>query len=235
MARMDQYGNLIRTTTDTVQTILPTPIQTSSRSYHSSSSWWNGFNGVVTSIGNWLQEIGASVIALIITAIPTLVAAFIMLRWNFQSFGDGFGWGVLSLFADLFIVGIGYYAFMLVFGIIYAILYMVGYLFYNAYTLIIAIVLGLGIWVWVNIANGQFHSSNINISNNATITTPAYTLYRCTAPTLNVRAEPNNNSKIIGGFLKGAEIHVYDFEGDFARVEWDYSEAYVSKKYIEKM
>ena len=103
---IDKYGRIIRDTSNTVRNIMPTPIQTTSR-YQYSDSWWGNINEGVANIGSWLQEIGASVIALIITVIPTLVAAFMMLKWNIQAFGDGFGWGILSLFADLFIVGIG--------------------------------------------------------------------------------------------------------------------------------
>ncbi|MBO4281753.1 MAG: SH3 domain-containing protein [Bacteroidales bacterium] len=217
-----------------VRTHMPTPIQTTSRSYRSNNSGWDSFNDGVASIGSWLQEIGAFVIALIITAIPTLVAAFMMLKWNIQAFGDGFGWGILSLFADLFIVGIGYYAFMLVFGIIYAILYMVGYVFYNAYTLIIAIILGLGIWAWVSFVNGQSYNSNKNMSNNTTVTAPAYTEYRCAATKLNVRSDPSVNARIVGSLSRGETIYVYGVDGDFARIEWNDGIAYVSNKYISR-
>lgn len=236
---VDKYGRIIRNTTETVRNIMPTPIQVTSQNYRRyGDSWWGNLNDGIASIGQWLQEIGASVIALIITAIPTLIAAFQLLKWNIGVFSDnGFILGVLSLFADLFVVGIGYYAFCIVFGVIYAILFILGFVFYNAYTLIIAIVLGLGIWLWVSLTDGTSQSKNY--SNHTTVVeSPAYTDYRCTASKLNVRSAPSENARVIGTVLKGNVVKVYGFEGDFARIEWEtstaYEYAYVSRKYIAK-
>lgn len=229
----------LRKVGNTVRTIMPTPIQTPSRNYRSyGTSWWDDFNDGIASIGQWLQEIGASVIALIITAIPTLIAAFLLLKWNIGVFSDnGFILGVLSLFADIFVVGIGYYAFCIVFGLIYAVFFILGFVFYNAYSLIITIVLGLGIWLWVSLSDGTSQSKN-HYKHTTVVESPAYTDYRCTASKLNVRSAPSENARVIGTVLKGNVVKVYGFEGDFARIEWEtstaYEYAYVSRKYIAK-
>lgn len=198
-----------------------------------SGSVWGWFNNLVSIFGSWLTGDGAIYLGFIIPAIPALWGIIKILGLVFGAFEDNFILGVLSVFFAVIALGIGYYAYCIAYCIVYAIVWALGWVCYNAWTLLAAVAIGLVIWGVVALNDNDRKSSTLH--SGTEYSQPAYTLYQCTVPTLNVRAEPNNNSKIIGGFLKGAEVHVYGFEGDFARVEWDYSEAYVSKKYIEKM
>lgn len=233
---VDKYGRIIRNTTESVRGIMPSPIQASSPNYrYYGDSWWGNFNYGIASIGQWIQDTGASVVALIITAIPTLLVAFQLLKWNFSVFSDnGFILGALSLFADLFVVGIGYYVFFIVYAVIYAVLFILGYVFYNAYTLIIAIVLGGGIWLWVGLYGVTSQGSTKKYSNSTTVSAPAHTLYYCTASKLNVRTAPASNARVIGTVSRGDIVDVYEFDGNFARIKWGKSTAYVSRKYIKR-
>lgn len=196
-------------------------------------SVWGWFNNLVSNFGSWLTEFGAIIIGFIVPAIPALWGIIKLIGWVFGAFEENFIFGVLAIFGALFVLGIGFYVYCIAYCIVYAIVWALGWVCYNVWTLLAAVAIGLVIWGVVALNDNDSNSSTLH--SGTEYSQPAYTLYQCTVPRLNVRAEPNNNSKIIGGLLKGAEVHVYGFEGDFARVEWDYSEAYVSKKYIEKM
>ena len=54
------------------------------------------------------------------------------------------------------------------------------------------------------------------------------------ASRLNVRSAPNSKANVIGTIPRSSEIHVYGFEGDFAKIEWKNNMAYVSRKYIKQ-
>lgn len=225
---MDRYGNLIRNTASVVDDFIP-HIQSSSRRYNYRNSWWGNFNYGIASIGEWIQK-RADGISLILTVILTLIPVFMLLKWNFNVFcNDGLFLGLLSLLADFVVVGIGYYAFLIVFGILLALFSIIGYVFYNAYTLIVAIVLTCGLLVY-----DRFSDKWFNNVEKTEVTTPAYTVYYCTASRLNVRSAPNSKANVIGTIPRGSEIHVYGFEGDFAKIEWKNNMAYVSRKYIKQ-
>ena len=220
---------------NTVRNIMPTPIQTSNRHYRSyRSSWWEDVNDIIGSIGEWIQETGSSAIALIITLIPTLYVAFCVLRWNISVFSDdGFFLGVLSFVVDFFVIGIGYYVFMIIYGVLFAILFLVGYVFYNAYTFLIA--LALGVFFCVKSCNTSYSYSVDNEIKPTQQYIPPTVTYICTAQTsLKVRSSPSTNSSQIGSLKHGEEIEVLGFKEGFAHIKFDGRDAYVSSKYIVK-
>lgn len=55
-----------------------------------------------------------------------------------------------------------------------------------------------------------------------------------TASSLNVRANANISSKVIGSLKKGAKVKVYGSSGDYYSIKYKNKTAYVAKKYIKK-
>ena len=108
---------------------------------------WDEFNDKISNIQTWLQDDGGPIIAIILVAIPLLIIAGIpLVKMNIEAFSEYGVWvGLLSILLDFLALGllykIGEYAFLLMTGIIYVL----SYIFYNAYTLIATIIFALGI------------------------------------------------------------------------------------------
>lgn len=224
---------------NTVRNIAPTPISRTTSSYTSSSSrsgggfraFWNRLNYGVSSIGEWLQDTGAGIIALIIAGIPAITGIISLIVWVFKTFsGEGFIWGCLSVFGALIAIGIGYYAIMLLYGIAYFVLYLVGFVFYNAYTLLAAIALLLVL----NVPRIIDFRSKAAPSQETEVTAPSYTVYSNTARVLNVRKAPSTGSEVIGTLQRGESVKVRSISGGFAEIEWNGSVAYVSSEYLTR-
>jgi N-acetylmuramoyl-L-alanine amidase len=54
-----------------------------------------------------------------------------------------------------------------------------------------------------------------------------------TAQALNVRSEPNTNSKIIGKLVLGDTVNIYEINGDWAKIMYGNTIAYVHKSYLK--
>ena len=130
----DQYGRIIRRARPNLPDTHYTPTYTST-----SSNWWEGLNNGVANFGNWLNENAENATTAImgIAGIGAIVGLIIWVLGVFSS--DGFIFGVLSIFGACFI---GYIAFAII-GIASYILGLillgVRYIFWNIYTLLIAI------------------------------------------------------------------------------------------------
>ena len=216
-----------------VRRIAPTPIHvppSPSRSY--SRSWWSALNDGVASIGEWIHETGASVAALIITAIPALAGVVGLISWTISVFADnGFFLGLFSLVADYFVVVIGYYVCLFVFGLLYYIFLLFGYVFYNIYTLLITLAIVLFLCFRSSSPSGSQASTYITMEQAKLTTT-----YVCTArPSLKVRRNPTHKSDQIGSIMYGEEIEVIDFVRGFAHFKYHGGEdAYASQNYLRK-
>jgi hypothetical protein len=221
---------------NTVRRITPTPIRTASSSSYTSYhySGWERFSDGVSGIGEWIQEKGAAILAGIVAGLPALIGFIYLIVWVIKVFIDeGFFLGVLAIGGGVLAVGAGYYAVCLIYGIAYFAIFIFGYIFYNAYTLLIALAVGVAIAIG-SIVNNCTPSNTILNTPSTTTSAPAYTIYHCTAKVLNVRAEPSTNSKVLGTISRGSSVMVYGFEGDFARIKWNGQTAYVSKHYISE-
>lgn len=219
---------------NTVRRYTPTPIRTATTSSytHYHSSGWDRFSDGISSIGEWIQEKGATIIGGIIAGVPAVAGLIYLLIWVIHVFiEEGFFLGVLAIGGAVLAVGAGYYAVCLLFGIAYYVVFLLGYIFYNAYTLILALVIGAGIAIGVSINSNSPKSS---YTPQSTTTAPSYTIYHCTAKQLNVRSAPSVNSTVLGSIARGTSVMVYGFEGDFARIKWNGQTAYVSKHYISQ-
>lgn len=201
------------------------------RAYVSSrnNSVWGWFNQIVSNFGSWMTETGAYIVGVIIAAIPAIWGIIKLLGWVIGAFEDFFLLGFLAIFGALIVVGIGLYVIIAIFYIGFAVGWLLGWVCYKAWTLLSAIALAGIIWGVVAISN-----SNEKHRQQTEITTPAYTVYHCTASKLNVRTSPSANARVIGALSRNDTVYVYGFDEDFARIKWNDGIAYVSKKYISR-
>ena len=192
----------------------------------------SGNNDIVARFGAWLTEDGATYIGFAVASIPAIWAIIKLVGWVIGAFEDFFLLGFLAIFGALIAIGIGYYVFALIYAIVYAIAWVFGWICYNVWTLLSAIALAGIIWGVVAISNSnENHSTH---RQQTEITTPAYTVYHCTASKLNVRTSPSANARVIGALSRNETVYVYGFDEAFARIKWNDGIAYVSKKYISR-
>ncbi|MCM1110977.1 MAG: SH3 domain-containing protein [Clostridium sp.] len=200
-------------------------------------SLWQRFNDGVTSIGNWFatnQEdiIGwlcvVAMIAIIGTAIAAVIAAWV---------NEGFWTAVITAIVAAIGGTIAWYAAAFVIGFIMNIvLYGIRFLFWNGWTLLIAIVAALGLLIYNG--SGSAYASNSPSAAGSelieqVVTDPATRTYRCTARTLNIRSYASTSGPIIGTLRKGDLVEVYDTDDGFARVSRNGSWGYISAEYLE--
>ncbi len=113
------------------------------------------------------------------------------------------------------------------------VLKIIRFIFWNAWTLLIALVAGAGIWIYSansSAFNFSFFGSDDAMESVAQVAEN----YRCTAKVLNVRAQPTKNSPVLGTIRKGQEVEVEEIVGDFARISFKGQTGYVSLQYLEK-
>lgn len=217
---------------NTVRRIMPNPVQSAEigrSAYH--RTFWGRINDAISSICIWIQS-RADTIAFVLAAIPALAGLVSLIVWVVRTFSnEGAFFGILSIIGAFMAIGLGYYAICIIYGVVYFAIFLFGYIFYNIYTLLITIAIG------VLIGSGAIDSGLSMLAKKRTDTetvAPAYTIYRCTATRLNVREQPSQNSSIIGTISRGTSIKVYGIEGDFARIKWNDRTAYVSIDYISR-
>ena len=218
---------------------MPPPVRpqstTRSRPTHYSYSLWDRINDGVESIGEWLQDTGVWLIPVIVAGIPAvggIIWALVVVISEFSK--HGFWNGLLALIVVAFIAAIAYCILMIAVALMSKVVYLLGYVFTNAWTLLITLVLAGGIWLFVALKNAD-HSSKHKYQPRTEQTTPTVTYYRCTASVLNVRAAPSMSSQVIGTIQKGETVSVVGFEGNFAKINWRSQMAYVSRDYIQKI
>jgi len=226
----DQYG---RIKNPNIPSTGPLDNYTHTRNHRTSSTFflWDWFNDLVIGIGN-----------LIATGTEYIISA---LAW-IAIIGGGI-WGIVQLvdvwthhsfIAAIFITIFGgtilYYIFMFILGILFWVvsigLAIIRYIFYNAYTLLLTIL----ICGWLAWHNGSSSSSTAQREPvRSTITTEPTTRYRVTASTLNVRREPYTGSPVIGKLHRYDFVEVYSFYDGFAQIKYGGSKAWASEKYLE--
>lgn len=190
---------------------------------------WDRLNDFISSIGDWVADnsemvtnycgMGLFVLSWIGFAI-SIISIWI---------SEGFIW---ALVAGIIGGGIFYYVSMILFGIfIYAmtaILAVVRFLFYNAITFLIPILVVIVFSV----------TNQLNMySNNTVPATKSVSLqpnYYCDVnSTLNVRDNPRSNAHVIGHLKRNEEVHVYSIENNFAQIDYRGRIAYVSADYLK--
>ena len=218
---------------------MPPPIRPPVSSYSTTTTYyspslWEWFNNGVSAIGKWLQETGSWLIPVILVGIPAIggiIWALVVVGSEFVK--HGFWNGLVALIIMAIIASLAYVVLILAAGILSKIVYLLAYIFSNAWSLLITLALAGGIWLFITLKNSD-NTSKHKYQPRTEQTVPTVTWYRCTATVLNVRAAASTQSKVLGTLRKGDSVSVIGFEGDFAKINWHSQTAYVSREYIVK-
>lgn len=209
---------------------------TSSYSYSSSYSrrgnWWSQFNEGVASIGNWFvdrMDKACTIVMWVILGVIWISAIIGVI----SEFAQG------NIFTGILLIVIGgaivyYGSFILAYiGWLCTafVFYCFRFLFWNGWTLLIALILTLGI------IGGTSYSRIFTENHTSTIeyVQPQTISYSCTANTLNIRKSPNTSSSVLGTLRKGDRVEVYEINNDFAKIKYGTGFAYVSRKYLARL
>lgn len=234
MATFDKYGRLLNENFRT-QNLSSFP-SSSSYSYTNSRSWWQKVNDFVAGIGDWISDNEDALSSNISMGVFILswvgFACGVISIWV----DEGFFWALL---AGLIGGGIFYYVSMLLFGAYFVILkiflVIARYIFYNAYTLLIPVI--LFVLMLISVGTMALSYSSSSPSKQDTYSSVAETTnYICTAKSsLNVRYTPNANSRVVGSLRPRQVVEVYGMVNGFAKIKHETGVAYVSLKYLEKV
>lgn len=197
----------------------------SSRNY----SLWDRINDAIKSIGSWIDDIIEPVSGWI-TIIAYVMAAIGLICWVFND--SNLFYIILRFFGACIIGGIGFYVIAIGCFLIGLSLKCVRFIFWNAWTLLIALTLGIGVWAYAAYSSPSYDYTPVTQTE---VYAPTYDKYRCTAAVLNVRIQPNKTSRILGTLRKGQEVEVIDKENGFAAIEFNGQRGYASLKYLNKV
>ena len=194
-------------------------------------SLWERIDDGVSSIGEWLTDEGAGILSIGLAAIPGLYYCYKLIAWVVRVWSGDFILGILAAFAALIAAAFIYYACCLLMYVAYALVWVIGLIFYRAWTLLLAIGVGLAIWGAVSIMNhDQLSASKTRTEKVASSTTP----YVCTATRLNVRASASKQAIVIGTLQRGQVVQVVRVADGFAEIEFGSRRGYVSIQYLKK-
>ncbi len=216
-----------------IQIAVPINQSASSYSYSNRRNWWGSFNEGVASIGNWVADWvdnACTIVMWIILCATWIGAIFVVIDQFIQ--GNIFS-AIICMLLGGAIVYYGAYIFAGIGWLCTAVvLYSIRFLFWNGWTLLIALILTLSM-IWSS------SESNSKISTKKASTTTEYvksstTTYYCTANALNIRTSPNTYSSVLGTLQKGEKIEVYEISNGFAKIKYKTVFAYVSSQYIKK-
>ena len=197
-----------------------------------SRSWWSRFNDAIIDAGNWFGDIIEPVRTVVmwiilgivwISAIIGVISLFVQGRIFV---------GILSIIPGAAIV---YYGSFIIAGLAYVLisvlLYPIRFIIWNAWTLIAAIVISIGIAIAISNADLTLYEKDDTIAE----VEETYPTYVCTAWALNVRSAPHKSASILGALKKGDTCEVITFEGKFAKIKFGDTYGYVSTSYITEM
>ncbi len=207
---------------------------TSARTYYR-RSFWDRFSDGVADIGNWFAEHAENVLNIfcIIALIALVVAGvgYVISVW----INEGFFMAILAAILAGVVGVIGWYviAFVVVVGV-NLVMYGFRFIFWNGWSLLLTLLVGLSIGGYVLINN-----SSTNFSRPKQVKTevvqPATEFYQCTASSLNVRTAPNTNSTVLGTIQKNQSVEVYEIKDGFARISYKGQTGYVSIRFLKKI
>ena len=197
----------------------------SSRNYN----LWDRFNDAIKSIGNWIDDVIEPVSGWI-TILGIIIGAIGLICWIFDD--SNIFYIILRFIGACFIGGIMFYVVAINAFIISLILKVVRFIFWNGWTLLIALTLAIGGWAYAAYSSPSYDYTPVTETE---VYTPTYDKYRCTAAVLNVRIHPNKTSRVLGTLRKGQEVEVIDKEDGFAAIEYNGQRGYASLKYLNKI
>lgn len=197
----------------------------SSRNYN----LWDRFNDAIKSIGNWIDDIIEPVSGWI-TILGIIIGAIGLICWIFDD--SNIFYIILRFIGACFIGGIMFYVVAINAFIISLILKVVRFIFWNGWTLLIALSLAIGGWAYAAYSSPSYDYTPVAETE---VYTPTYDKYRCTAVVLNVRIHPNKTSRVLGTLRNGQVVEVIDKENGFAAIEYNGQRGYASLKYLNKI
>lgn len=232
-------GNGIpRSTRSGGSTRASTRTNTSSRSYYSSSnlSLWDRLNNFVIGIGNWIARNGESAMSYVAMACLAIAWIGFVIGIIAIWIDEGFIWAAI---AAIFGGGICYYLSGIALAVFYFlddfILLIVRYIFYNIYTLLVALVLLVGPVVLDAVGHISLFSDSDSAQIEMYEPETVANIYVCTASTsLNVRSAPDTYSSVLGTLKSGQEVEVLNFVSGFAKIRYNGQIAYASSDYLRK-
>lgn len=208
----------------------------SSYSTYSGLSLWDRLDNFVIGIGNWIARNGESAMSYI--AIGCLGIAWICFAIGIISvwIDEGFLWAAV---AAVFGGGVMYLVSGLALALFYFIddfiLLIVRYIFYNIYTLLVAVALFLSPMIVDAIGTIDWFSDSKTEYVEDPVNGRTSNIYICTASTvLNVRSAPSSSAQVIGTLKSGQEVDVYNFVDGFAKISYNGRIAYASSAYLRK-
>ena len=211
---------------------------TASSGWSSGWSWgkkrsaWSRFNNGVAGIGNWFADKSSDILGWLSLGVMAILGITALI-FIIKGFTEGFWTGVITTIVAGILGVIAFY--IAAFVIVVAaniILFAFRILFWNGWTLLATLTVAAA--AMIAGASGAFVKSPAPVVETVQ-TQDTSTIYRCTAQVLNIRNKPSaKNSRVIGTLKYGDEIDVLDYEGDFAKINYNGAEGYVSTKYIER-
>lgn len=217
-------------------TPLPHYTPTTKNSMRSSGGLWRRMNNAIEGFGERIEDSIDSVSdSSVWTIIIGIIGAIGLIAAAIST--DSIFWGIVVAFFGL---GIGYYV-VIIGGVVISfiarsILYIFRYLFYNIYTVILAILITVGIIIGPRInelIDNRPGAETGVVAPNAN--TEVSTTYYCTASSvLNIRSAPNGDAKVIGTIKHGQSIQVYNIVDGYAKFKYGSGYGYASTKYLRK-
>lgn len=233
---VDQYGRFIRTA-PSPRINIPLRESTPSFTYNrrSNTPWyerlWDGFDDVISSIGNFIADKGFST-AEIISGISVWIYAIGLIIWVLEKWSsEGFLWAIVYAFGAVILFGLGCIGLGLFSGLMQLIIAALRYIFWNGMSFVSVLVVTI---LLIFCSNCSGTKNNEYVSTKTETYSPTYAKYECTAEVLNVRNRPNTTSQVIGTLRKGSQVDVLDTENGFAVIEFNGQRCYVSLKYLSK-
>lgn len=216
--------------------IIGIPRNQSSSSYSSHRpSLWSRFNSAVAEIGNWFADHVETAIGiccmLVIAGVVITGIIYVIAAWVNEGFFMALVTGVIAVIVGYICVGIGWY--VILFGV-NIVMYGLRILFWNGWTLLLAIALVIG----VNVYSSCSYSNYRYIPEPEPVvqqTEPTTEIYRCTARALNVRTSPSTLGDILGAIVEGDQVEVHEIVNGFAKIDYKGRTGYVSTEYLRKV
>ena len=190
---------------------------------------WDRFNDAIKSIGNWIDDI-IELVSGWITILGIIIGAIGLICWIFDD--SNIFYIILRFIGACFIGGIMFYVVAINAFIISLILKVVRFIFWNGWTLLIALTLAIGGWAYAAYSSPSYDYTPVAETE---VYTPIYDKYCCTAAVLNVRIHPNKTSRVLGTLRNGQVVEVIDKGNGFAAIEYNGQRGYASLKYLNKI
>lgn len=194
-----------------------------------SNSFWERINNFISEIGDWFDYNGTtfsnsiSFVFYIIVWISLGIG--VIGQWISSGFWTALITGVIGGIIVYYAAGI---AMVILMYVLYGCFKVMRYVFYNVYTLLIAIAIIAAIIFsnQINIPQNRATPISNSVSNQ-----PNY--YCDVSTTLRVREYPRANARVIGQLKRNEEVYVYSIDNGFAKIDFKGRTAYASAGYLK--